>query len=124
MNRIGLTTCVALGTAGIAVAAGTAARAGASVQNLTNAKNLVVTLVTPTNNQEVLPDLSDPGLNGVITVRFSSPINVRDIIDDQNVVNRLTDQMEFFDSTFLRLPGNPVVQRNVFIFQPLSSKRF
>jgi hypothetical protein len=86
-------------------------------------KDLVVTLVTPTLNQEVLPDLSDPGLNGLITVRFSSPPRRKDMIDNQNPFNRLTNRVEFFDSTFSRLPGEPRVRRNVFTFDPFNEQQ-
>jgi len=123
MNRVSVTACVALGTMGALAAAGTAggaARAGAKKTIFTE-RNLFVTLVTPTVNQEVLPDLSDPGLNNVITMRFSSILNPRDVIDPQNVVNQLNPKVEFFDSTFARLPGTPSVRRNVFTFDPFSA---
>jgi YVTN family beta-propeller protein len=123
MNRVSVTACVALGTIGAIAAAGSAAsvaRAGTKSSG-TDARNLIVTLVTPTVNQEVLPDLSDPGLNNVITVRFSSPLNSHDIIDPQNVVNQLNPKCEFFDATFARLPGTPLVRSNVFTFDPFST---
>jgi YVTN family beta-propeller protein len=107
---------------GALAAAGSVAHAGAAKSgNVYKERNLVVTLVTPTVNQEVLPDLSDPGLNNVITVRFSSLLNSRDIIDPQNVVNQLNPKCEFFDATFARLPGTPSVRNNVFTFDPFST---
>ena len=122
MNRVSVTACVALGTMGALAAAGSVAQAGsAKAGSIFTERNLVVTLVTPTVNQEVLPDLSDPGLNNVITVRFSSVLNPRDIIDPQNVVNQLNPKCEFFDSKFARLPGTPLVRRNVFTFDPFST---
>ena len=120
MNRWAIAGCVALGCAGM-VTAGLVeaqARERAPARQSRYTKDLVVTLVTPTNNQEVLQDLSDPGLNGKITVRFSSPPRKRDIIDNQNPFNRLTTKVEFFDSTFSRLPGEPRVRKNVFTFDP------
>jgi YVTN family beta-propeller protein len=122
MTRVSVTACVALGTMGAIAAAGSVAHAGATkAHGVANERNLIVTLVTPTVNQEVLPDLSDPGLNNVITVRFSSLLNSRDIIDPQNVVNQLNPKCEFFDSTFARLPGTPSVRDNVFTFDPFST---
>jgi hypothetical protein len=81
-------------------------------------EDLVVTLVTPTTNQEVLPDLSDPGLNNVVTVRFSAPLKPSDFISNNNVYNRLTSAVEFMNSSFDRLPGTPIVTGNVFRFDP------
>jgi YVTN family beta-propeller protein len=121
MKRIAVAGCVALGTVGVMTAALSGARAGGKASGIENERELIVTLVTPTLNQEVAPDLSDPGLNNVITVRFSSLIPNREIVDNQNVVNRLRDKVEFLDATFARLPGTPSVRRNIFTFSPLSS---
>ncbi len=120
MNRIAVTACVALGTVGSLAAVMSGARADGKAASIYSERDLVVTLVTPTNNQEVLPDLSDPGLNNVITVRFSSILNPRDIIDNQNVVNRLSTKCEFLGSDFARLPGTPSVRNNIFTFDPFS----
>jgi len=122
MNRIMVTSCVALCTMGVVAAAMSGASAHPKSSSIFQERNLVVTLVTPTVNQEVLSDLSDPGLNNVITVRFSSVINPHDFIDNQNVVNGLSPKVEFLDATFARLPGTPSVRRNVFTFSPLSSQ--
>ncbi len=122
MNRIAVAGSVALAFAG-ALSVGLAhAEAGSKKVRFQNEKDLVVTLVTPTLNQEVLPDLSDPGLNGVVTVHFSGPVRKRDIIDNQNSFNRLRSKVEFFDSTFNRLPGFPTVRRNRFIFNPRTTQ--
>lgn len=119
MNRIFVAGSVALAFAGALSVGLTTADAGKrKTARFQNEKDLVVTLVTPTLNQEVLPDLSDPGLNGVVTVRFSSPLRKKDIIDNQNTFNRLNSKVEFFDSTFNRLPGTPTVRRNRLIFNP------
>src|SRR5499426_4569584 len=99
MNRIAVTACVALGTVGVLAAAMSGASAGGKDATIYAERDLVVTLVTPTINQEVLSDLSDPGLNNVITVRFSSLLNPRDVIDTQNVVNQLSAKVEFLDAT-------------------------
>lgn len=124
MNRIAVAGSVALAVTGALSVGLTAADAGAKGKKarFQNEKNLVVTLATPTLNQEVLPDLSDPGLNGVIEIRFSSPLRKRDVIDNQNTFNRLTERVEFLDSTFNRLPGTPTVRRNRFIFNPRTAE--
>jgi len=118
MNRIWLTVGAALVVVGAAVAGASEARAGGRSSRSSSNDNLVVTLVTPTTNQEVLPDLSDPGLNNVITVRFSAPIRPQDFISNNNVFNRLTPSVEFLSSTFDRLPGTPIVKGNTFKFDP------
>lgn len=118
MNRIFLVGSIALATAGVLMTSQDHAEA-AKQRRFRGTKDLVVTLATPTTNQEVLTDLSDPGLNNRITIRFSSAIRRRDIIDNQNPFNRLTSKAEFFDSGFNRLPGNPRVRANVFTFDPL-----
>lgn len=121
MNRIAVTACVALGTVGVIAAATAGAHArGKRGARFADERDLVVTLVTPTTNQEVSSDLSDPGLNNVITVKFSSLLNQRDLIDNRNVFNRLSPKCEFLNSSFQRLPGTPSVRQNVFTFDPFS----
>jgi hypothetical protein len=120
MKRTVVASCVALGVVGTLSAAATVRGGGEKASSIFRERDLVVTLVTPTVNQEVLADLSDPGLNNVITVRFSSLLHARDIIDTQNVVNQLSAKTEFLDATFARLPGTPSVRRNVFTFDPFT----
>ncbi|MCE9634120.1 MAG: Ig-like domain-containing protein [Planctomycetes bacterium] len=125
INRVAITrfgiaagaALVVVGAAAVGAAVG-ASDAQARTRGGNEDSNLVVTLVTPTTNQEVLPDLSDPGLNSVVTVRFSAPIRPGDFIANNNVFNRLTPAVEFLSSTFDRLPGTPLVQSNVFRFDP------
>ena len=118
MNRIFLIGSVALATVGVVMASQVDAEANRR-NRFRGTKDLVVTLATPTTNQEVLTDLSDPGLNNRITVRFSTALRRKDIIDNQNPFNRLTAKAEFFDSGFNRLPGEPRVRGNKFTFNPL-----
>jgi len=129
MNRLWLTAGAAIAVVGAAVVgAGLGATAGAltgtaearagGTRAISANDDLVVTLVTPTNNQEVLPDLSDPGLNNVVTVRFSAPVRPGDFIANNNVFNRLTPAVEFLNASFDRLPGEPEVRGNVFRFDP------
>ncbi len=122
MNRILVAGSVALCFAGVLAGGLADAEAGKKPIRFQNEKNLIVTLVTPTLNQEVLGDLSDPGVNGVVTVHFSSPVRKRDVIDNQNTFNRLTSRVEFFDSTFARLPGTPRVRRSRLIFNPRTAQ--
>lgn len=122
MNRFTMAGFLAIGCAGIVAAGSLSADAARRSPRRQYTKDLVVTLVTPTLNQEVLPDLADPGLNGRITVRFSSPPRRKDLIDDQNPVNRLTDKVEFLGSAFDLLPGEPTVRRNEFVFDPLAGE--
>lgn len=86
-------------------------------------KELVVTLVTPTQGQEVLPDLSDPGLNGVVTIRFSSPPRPREVIDPLNTVNRLAGKVEFLDGRFSRVPGTARLRGAVLTIDPRTTNR-
>lgn len=118
MNRIWLAAGSALVVVGAAAAAATTDAQAKRRRGGDLNEDLVVTLVTPTTNQEVLPDLSDPGLNNVVTVRFSAPLRPGDFISNNNVFNRLAPAVEFLDSAFNRLPGTPIVTRNVFRFDP------
>lgn len=120
MKRILVATGAAIAVVGAVVgaSAGAADARARTRGQRASSDDLVVTLVTPTVNQEVLPGLTDPGLNNVITVRFSAPVRTNDIIDNQNVFNRLTPKVEFTDSTFARLPGTPQVKGNTFRFDP------
>ncbi len=119
MNRIAVAGSVALAFAGALSVGLTAAEAKTGKRaRVNNEKDLVVTLVTPTLNQETTADLSDPGLNGLVTVRFSSPVNKRDVIDNQNTFNRLTSKVEVYDSSFNRLPGTPTVRGDRIFFNP------
>lgn len=110
----------ALLVVGAAVAGAAEAQARSSTRASSNS-DLVVTLVTPTTNQEVTPLLDDPGLNGGITVRFSAPIRKGDFISRSNGINALTPAVEFLNSQFQRLPGEPQVRGNTFKFDPTTT---
>lgn len=121
-NRRMQRTLVAAGAATLVVGAAVAGAADAQARTGTRASSsksdLVVTLVTPTTNQEVLPDFSDPGLNGRIMVRFSAPLRKGDFISRSNGINSLTPAVEFLNSQFLRLQGAPTIRGNTFEFDP------
>jgi len=38
--------------------------------------------VTPARNEHVLPDLSDPGVNGRITAKFSAYLDPTGVVDE------------------------------------------
>jgi len=69
--------------------------------------DLFVLAGTPTNGQETLTDLSDPGLDGKLTVRFTVMPRERDIIDNQNSFNNLTPYVQILNQGMIRVPGNP-----------------
>lgn len=82
---------------------------------------LVVRWITPTNKQEVNPDLSDPELNGMLTVDFSSGLNPNDVLDPTNAYNGLTSDVNILDSAFQRVRGTPQIGGdigNVLYFWP------
>ena len=123
MNRILVAGSVAFAFGGALAAGLTTGLVGADAAGMKpirfqNEKDLSVVLVTPTLNQEVLPDLSDPGVNNKVTVHFSSPVRRRDVINRQNAFNGLSSRFEFFDSSFNRLPGRPAVRRSRVTFDP------
>jgi len=63
--------------------------------------------MTPTNGQETLTDLSDPGLGGKVSARFSTTPRTGSIIDLTNPFNGLTPDVQILDQTFARVPGQP-----------------
>ena len=69
------------------------------------ASNLVVTQTLPVNQQEVLPDLSDPGLESVIRVFFSEIVNSGTVIDPTNTFNYLTSDVNILNSAMERMEG-------------------
>ncbi len=81
----------------------------------------VVRWTTPTNNQECNNDLSDPGLEGVITLNASVPLDPNAILDPTNAYNGLTSDLNILDSGFERVRGTPIItgdNGNVLTFLP------
>jgi len=72
---------------------------------------LLVLRVTPTNGQETLANLSDPDLNGKLTLVLSSIPTSNSIIDPQNAVNLLTPNVQILDQSFARVRGTPDVDK-------------
>src|SRR5688572_16920058 len=56
--------------------------------------DMLVERVTPTNGQETLANLSDPDLNGRLTMVLSGIPTASSIIDPQNAVNLLTPNVQ------------------------------
>ncbi len=84
------------------------------------AQNLVVTQTLPVNQQEVLPDLSDPGLEGVIRVFFSEIVASNTIIDPTNTFNYLTSDVNILNSAMERMEGVATLTgaNRTLVFQP------
>ncbi len=84
------------------------------------ASNLVVTQTLPTNQQEVLPDLSDPGLQNVIRVYFSEVVMSSTVIDPTNTFNYLTSDFNILNSGMERMEGVATLAdaNKVLVFQP------
>ncbi len=84
------------------------------------ATNLVVTQTLPTNQQEVLPDLADPGLQNVIRVYFSEVVMSATVIDPTNTFNYLTSDFNILNSAMERMEGVATLAdaNKVLVFQP------
>jgi hypothetical protein len=118
MRQLIVTAGIALATFGVLASSIRSADAGA--KSADRNRRLVVTSVTPTRNQKMLPDLSDPGANNQITVRFSTSVEPGDLLDEQNLVNGLSYRVEIVNQARQRVAGTPSVRRNVFTFSPLT----
>jgi hypothetical protein len=81
---------------------------------------LFVTSVTPARNRATLPDLSDPGLNNVITVKFSTYPRSGDLLDDGNGVNGLGRKVSFLDQAFKLVRATASLRRNFLTIDPFS----
>ena len=55
------------------------------------ATDLIVQQVLPTNGQEVNSGLTDPGINGVITTKFSERLMPSSVLDPNNAFNGLNN---------------------------------
>lgn len=94
---------------------------GANSRDEDVAVELIVKSTLPTNMQEVLPQLTDPGLGGVIQVRFSERVLESTIIDNTNAFNGLTSDVNILNSAFERVSGTPSITgeaRNILTFVP------
>lgn len=116
MRHLILTGTVALGTLGALSFLQGVAQARPKAAGPDRA--LVVTLVMPTLGQEALPDLSDPGLNNRITVRFSAWVNPRDLLDETNTVNGLGEKCDLRGPASATTPGSAFLRRNVLSIDP------
>jgi Big-like domain-containing protein len=90
---------------------------GDRVEAGTSAAGFVVVAVSPASGQSVLPDLSDPGVNSRITVRFSDRLDPLSVADDGS------SPVELRDQTLASIPVNATVRRNVLSIDPFSAPR-
>jgi hypothetical protein len=124
MRRLLLAGCVAIATVGVFAASERAAHAGPKSGGLDPEARFFVTSVTPERDRHVMPDLSDPGVNNVIVVRFSTYPDVRDLVDvDGNFRNGLGAKCGLADNTLAIVPASASVYRNILTINPFSATR-
>jgi hypothetical protein len=84
----------------------------------------IVLAVTPTNSQETLEDMSDPELDGKLTIKFSSAPTKESILDPTNSVNGCTPYVQILNQAFARVQGQPSLDRQgrQFTFTPNGGK--
>jgi hypothetical protein len=120
MKRIVVVGCVALGTAALVAASPRGARAEPKAYYGGSVRPLFVTSARPARNQHMLPDLSDPGANGQITVTFSTSVDPYDVV---SVAGGLGAKCEFHDQTLAEVPVSASAYRNVLSLSPFSAAR-
>ena len=83
-------------------------------------QDLIVEAWTPTNGQETLTDMSDPGLDGKVTVKFTTVPRLTSMIDGANAFNGVTPNVQILDQAFARVAGQPSLDRDTssFTFTP------
>lgn len=118
MRRALLAVWAAAASAAIFAATG-GARGGPPRLN-PNAPFFVVA-IHPTRGQHVLPDVSDPGLNNVFTIVFSSYVHRADLLDETNSVNGLSAKAAFVDESGAPVPATASVHANVLTLDPFSA---
>ena len=122
MRRLLLTSVAALATVlGLAASIG-AVRAAPSGGDLGPDARFYVTSVSPARNQETMPDLSDPGLNTQIWVKFSAYPRAADLLDEQNLVNGLSRRCAFLDQAFAPVHAASSVTRNLLRIDPFDAR--
>ena len=116
----------------VTVGCGGGGAGGANSSDPDVAVELIVKNITPTNSQEVLTKLTDPGLvdptyrdpadGGVIKTRFSEKLMASTVLDSSNAFNGLSSDVNFLNSAFERVPGTPLIPveegGNVLVFVP------
>jgi hypothetical protein len=117
-GRVGRLGSVFLGLAPLAVLL--AACGGGGNGNGDGGGPLIVLKVTPTNGQETLKDMSDPELNGQLTLQFTTVPKAASMIDPTNSFNQLTPYVQILDQAFARVAGTPNIdkQTRTFTFTP------
>jgi hypothetical protein len=80
----------------------------------------MVVQTTPVNGQETATDLSDPGVGGKWTLRFTETPKTTDLIDPTNPFNGVTSNVQILNQSFARVAGTPSVDAatKAFTFTP------
>jgi hypothetical protein len=120
MKRIVVIGCVALGAVGVVAVAPRCANADPKAYYGSPARPLFVVSVTPKRDQEMLPDLSDPGADGRITVTFSTSVNAYDVVDP---VGGLGPRCELHDQSLAKVQVSASAYRNVLAIVPFTAQR-
>ena len=123
MQRLVVTSLIALATFGVLAASLRGAEAASQWAGLDPSAALIVTSVTPFRNQETLPDLSDPGLSTRIRVKFSTIPRTRDLLDDTNLVNGLSRKCAFLDQAFAHVAATATLRKNVLVIDPFTAQQ-
>jgi hypothetical protein len=118
MRQLLVTALMALGSMGVFSVSLDGAGAAAAPRVLDREAPLFVTSVKPARNQETLPDLSDPGLNTRIEVRFSTYPRARDLVDDPSFPSGLSRKVAFLDQAFAPVHAMASVRRNFLFIDP------
>ena len=121
MRHVVLAALSAIPSIGCLATSLSVAEAGPRARVLARDVPFVVTLVSPTRGQHTSPDLSDPGLNNVITVRFASIPLSRDVVDEGNGVNGLSRKCVFRDQAFAPVAASAYLRRNVLTLDPFTA---
>jgi len=113
---------LALGAFGFSVVAPTGVGAVPEAHAAGSDGPLYVTSVTPSRDQHVFPDLSNPGVNSVVTVRFSAPLDARGVVDPHDPGNGLGVKCDFHIHTLAAIPVSASVRRNILTLDPFSAR--
>jgi hypothetical protein len=85
------------------------------------AVDLIVKSSLPTNMQEVNSQLSDPGIGGVIQIRFSERVMASTILRPTDAYTGLSSDVNILNSAFERVRGTPSITGeagNILTFAP------
>jgi len=120
MKRFVVVVGIALGAVGCFALSSLDAHAGPKGYGGGADHALFVTFVTPSRNQHMLPDLSDPGANNRITVRFSAVLDPHGVVDEQG---GLGAKCVLRDQTLAEVPAAASVSYSTLSIDPFSASR-